>query len=296
MIKFGIHSSYGSKSWNDIDVKRSIKRFSEIGFDVVELFIPTFIDQPDKELKEIKKLGDDMGVKLVYSTGLDLQYDLSSNDASVRQHGIDYIKNVLSKIHLMGGDLFGGVNYAGWGKKLGENEYDRTQYVENSLNSMREIIKTAEDFGITYCTEVVNRFETMIMNTAIEGVEYVNQLNSHNAKIMLDTFHMNIEEKSIGDAILTAGEKLANIHLGERNRQLPGQGDIDFDEIFSKLKAINYKGIATIESFIVTGGQIGKDVGLFRDLSNGADNKQLDGYLKESLNYIKQKAKQNVLV
>ncbi|MGW8426235.1 D-psicose 3-epimerase [Peribacillus simplex] len=291
MIKFGVHSSYGSKSWDDIDVKRSIKRFSEIGFDVVELFIPTFIDQSDEELKEIKKIGIDAGVKLVYSTGLDLQYDLSSEDASVRQQGINYIKNVLKKIHFMDGDFFGGVNYAGWGKKLNKNEFDRSKYVENSLNSMREIIETAEDLGITYCAEVLNRFETMIMNTASEGVEFVNRLNSPNAKIMLDTFHMNIEEKSIRDAILTAGGKLANIHLGERNRQLPGQGDMDFDEIFSSLRDINYQGTATIESFIITGGQIGKDVGLFRDLSNGAENEQLDDYLKESLKYIKQKAK-----
>lgn len=92
---------------------------------------------------------------------------------------------------------------------------------ERSLRSLREILGRAEQYGIAYCLEIVNRFEQCILNTAAEGVDYLRELDHPSAKLLLDTFHMNIEEDSFADAIRTAKGLLGHFHIGECNRKTP---------------------------------------------------------------------------
>lgn len=287
MYKYGVHSSFGEKDWN-YDLFKAVKRHAQNGFDVVEIFIPTLLNRPKLEYQELKKVADECGVQMTYSTGLAKEHDLSSKDEPIRRQAIEYVKNVLDIISSMGGKAFGGVNYAAWAGKLEPNEFDRKAYVDNSIKSMKELAKTAEDLGITYLFEVVNRFETPIMNTAAEGIAFIEEIGSPNCKLLLDTFHMNIEEVSFKNAIVAAGNKLAYMHVGECNRSLPGkEGRLDWNELYHALKSVQFDGIITIESFITTGGQIGKDIGLHRDLTFGKDDSQLDVSIRESLKYLK---------
>jgi D-psicose/D-tagatose/L-ribulose 3-epimerase len=287
MYKYGVHSSFGERDW-DFDLFKAVKRHAENGFDVVEIFIPTLMNRPKHEYKELKQVADEYGVEMTYSTGLAKEQDLSSKDEHVRRHAIEYVKNVLEIISSMGGKAFGGVNYAAWAGKLEPNEFDRNAYVANSIKSMKELAKTAEDLGIMYMFEVVNRFETTVLNTASEGIAFIEEVGSPNCKLLLDTFHMNIEEVSLKEAIITAGDKLACLHMGECNRSLPSkEGRTDWNELYHALKSINFDGILTIESFITTGGQIGKDIGLYRDLTLGKDDRQLDVSIREALKYLK---------
>jgi D-psicose/D-tagatose/L-ribulose 3-epimerase len=97
---------------------------------------------------------------------------------------------------------------------------------------MQEAIKTAEDNNVSFNMEVVNRFEQYLLNTCQEAVDYVEAVGSPNARVMLDTFHMNIEEDFVGDSILQAGELLGHLHIGENNRMPPGYGHIpDRDQL-----------------------------------------------------------------
>jgi D-psicose/D-tagatose/L-ribulose 3-epimerase len=132
-------------------------------------------------------------------------------------------------------------------------------------------MQAAEDNNVIFAMEVVNRFEHFLMNTAEEGVSYVKQLDSPNARLLLDTFHMNIEEDHIGTAIETAGQYLGHVHLGESNRRPPGCGHIPWDELASALKKINYQGALVMEPFLMPGGQVGSDIKVWRDLSIGID-------------------------
>ncbi len=225
---------------------------------------------------------------MTYSTGLAREHDLSSKDERIRRQAIEYVKHVLEVIASMGGTAFGGVNYAAWAGKLENNEFDRRVYVENSVNSMKELAKTAEDLGITYLFEVVNRFETTVMNTAEEGRNFIDEIGSPNCKLVLDTFHMNIEESSFKNAILTAGDRLGCMHLGECDRSLPSKhGRTNWEELFHALKSIGFNGILTIESFITTGGEIGRDIGLYRDLTFGKTDAELDISIRKALNFLK---------
>ena len=150
---------------------------------------------------------------------------------------------------------------------------------------MKEIIKVAEECGVTYCVEAVNRFETCLINTAKEALAYIEEIDSKNIGVLLDTYHMNIEENKIGDAIRLVGDKLTSFHTGENNRTAPGKGHLDWDEIFGALKDINYKNRIVCEPFVMQGGEVGRDIHVFRDLVPDTSEAAIDAEAKYILDF-----------
>jgi len=136
---------------------------------------------------------------------------------------------------------------------------------------------------------VVNRFEQFLINTAAEGVCYADEVGSPNLKLFLDTFYMNIEEDYIGEAIITAGDKLGHLHIGECNRKTPGKGHMPWDEIMRALKTINYQGRIVMEPFTRMGGDVGCDIRVWRDLSGNAGEERMDADAKVALEFIRGK-------
>ena len=289
MNKLGIFMKFWEKNW-DADHKKYIKKASDIGFDVLEFQAQPLLEMSKDHMKDLASLADDCGIELTYSLGLDRNYDVSSLDEKVRLGGVDYLKRIVECIGFMGGTLLSGVSYAGWGTPdnfLG----DKRPYWENSLKSMREIIKTAEDCGVTYCVEAVNRFETCLINTAAEALAYVAEVDSPNIGVLLDTYHMNIEENNIGDAIRLVGDKLTSFHTGENNRTAPGRGHLDWDEIFGALADINYKGRIVSEPFVMQGGEVGRDIHVYRDLIDNPSEKRIDEEAAYLLNFEREMVK-----
>ena len=130
---------------------------------------------------------------------------------------------------------------------------------------------------------MLNRFENHVLNTAEEGVAFVREVGKPNVKVMLDTFHMNIEEDSFGKAIRTAGPLLGHFHTGENNRRVPGKGGLPWHEIGTALRDIGYSGAVVMEPFVKMGGQVGVDIRVWRDLSDNADEAQMDGAARQAL-------------
>jgi len=137
--------------------------------------------------------------------------------------------------------------------------------------------------------EVVNRFEQFLINDAKEAVQYVKDVGCSNVKVMLDTFHMNIEEDNIGDAIRYTSSYLGHFHIGECNRKVPGRGHMPWDEIGKALRDINYKGYAVMEPFVKMGGGVGSDIKVWRDLSDDADEAKLDADIAKSVKFVHSK-------
>jgi D-psicose/D-tagatose/L-ribulose 3-epimerase len=131
---------------------------------------------------------------------------------------------------------------------------------------------------------VVNRFEQYLINTCSEAIDYLNQVGSEHCKILLDSFHMNIEEDNIYNAVINAGDKLGHVHIGETNRKAPGAGHFPWDDLMKGLKDINYQGSIVMEPFLIPGGEVGRDVKIYRDLSLGID---MDKEAKRALNFIR---------
>lgn len=274
MNKFGIFMNFWEKNWA-ADHARYIRKASRIGFDVLEFQAQPLLEMNDSHMLSLKKLADDHGIELTYSLGLDPAYDVSSADESIRRGGIAYLQQIVRRIGFMGGTLLSGVSYAGWGSP----NYivnDKRPIVERSLKSMREIIRVAEDCGVTYCVEAVNRFESCVINTAQEALDYAGQIDSPHIGVLLDTYHMNIEEQSIGGAIRLAGKKLTSFHTGENNRSAPGRGHLDWDEIFGALREIGYQGRIISEPFPTMGGEVGRDIKVWRNLVNDTSEAALD--------------------
>ena len=219
----------------------------------------------------LKTHADDRGLDLSYVVGLQHKYDIASENESVRKNGIGFLKTIAEAVGDMGGGPVGGILYGAWPETPLDGDFDRRPSVERSVVSMKEAIKSAEDNNVTFNMEVVNRFEQFIMNTCEEAIDYVKAVESTNAKVMLDTFHMNIEEDFFGDAILQAGDLLGHLHIGENNRMPPGYGRIPWTEIGAALRKINYQGYVVMEPFLMPGGEVGRDIKVFRDLAIGMD-------------------------
>ncbi len=285
MNKLGIFMNFWEKNWA-ADHKKYIKKAKAIGFDVLEFQAQPLLEMTDDHIRDLKKLADDEGIELTYSLGLDRRYDVSSLNETIRKGGVEYLQNIVKKMHVGGGTLLSGVSYAGWGTPddMGDS---KMPYWNQSIKSMKEIIKVAEDCNVTYCVEAVNRFETCLINTAKEALQYVSEIDSKNIGVLLDTYHMNIEEDNIGDAIRLVGSQLTSFHTGDNNRRAPGRGHIDWDEVFKALSDINYKGRIVSEPFIMQGGEVGRDIHVYRDLLEDPTEAKIDAEAKYLIDFEK---------
>ncbi|OYP37104.1 hypothetical protein CG709_05870 [Lachnotalea glycerini] len=158
---------------------------------------------------------------------------------------------------------------------------------DRSVKNVRTVGKVAGNCGVDYCLEVLNRFEGYLLNTCMECKSFVEEVDIPAVKIMLDTFHMNIEEDNMIDAIILAGDKLGHFHVGENNRRLPGKGNLPWYEIGAALRKIGYDKNIVMEPFVKSGGGVGSDIKIWRDLSKGATIQRLDEDAKSSVAYLR---------
>jgi D-psicose/D-tagatose/L-ribulose 3-epimerase len=266
MSKIGIYYAYWTHDW-DADFHPFIDKVADLGFDLLEVNAGTVASMMAEEHKSLKAHADDRGIELSFCIGLPKQYDVASEDEAVRQNGIAYLEKMARAIGSFGGGNLTGIIYSYWPGTLPEGETDKRPYFDRSVASIKKAIKAAEDHNVVFCMEVVNRFEQFLLNTCDEAIAYVDAVGSPNAKILLDTFHMNIEENFVGEAIEKAGDKLGHLHIGENNRMPPGYGHIPWTEVGNALRKIDYQGGVVMEPFVMPGGEVGRDIKVFRDLS-----------------------------
>jgi D-psicose/D-tagatose/L-ribulose 3-epimerase len=268
--KIGIYYAYWTHDW-DADFHPFVDKVADIGFDVLEVNGGTVGHMTARERHALKSHADDRNITLSYCIGLPRQYDLASEEKSVRDNGAAFLQTMAQAIGEMGGGNLGGIIYSYWPATLPAGVTDKRPYWERSVASMKQAIKAAEDNNVFFNMEVVNRFEQYLLNTCEEAVAYVQAVGSPNAKVMLDTFHINIEEDFFSEAILTAGGHLGHFHIGETNRRPPGYGRIPWTEVGAALRKIGYTGHVVMEPFLMPGGEVGRDIKVFRDLSVGLD-------------------------
>ncbi|MGD2143590.1 MAG: sugar phosphate isomerase/epimerase family protein [Anaerolineae bacterium] len=283
MNKVGIYYAYWTHDW-DADFHPFVDKAAELGFDVLEVNAGTITRMTSDERRDLKAHADDEGIVLSHCIGLPPEYDIASRNEGVRENGIQYLQKIARAIGEMGGGNLGGIIYSSWPATVSPGGLDRRPYVERSVASMKEAIRAAEDNNVVFSVEVVNRFEQFLLNTCDEAIAYVEAVESPNAKIMLDTFHMNIEECFIGEAIQTAGNRLGHLHVGENNRMPPGYGHIPWTEVGNALRQIDYQGYVVMEPFIMPGGEVGRDIRVFRDMSVGLD---LDAEARKALMFVR---------
>jgi D-psicose/D-tagatose/L-ribulose 3-epimerase len=272
MNKIGIYYAYWTHNW-DADFNLYVDKVADLGFDILETNAGTIARMSRAERKQLKEHAAARNITLTYCIGMPHKYDVSSNQERTRRRGVEFLKQMAGAIGEMGGGSLAGIIYAAWPGTMPAGETDKRPYWERSIASMQEAVKAAEDNQVLFNVEVVNRFEQFLLNTCDEALAYVKEVDSANVKILLDTYHMNIEEDSIGHAIAKAGKYLGHLHIGENNRTPPGSGGghIPWDELAAAIKAIDYQGPVVMEPFLMPGGEVGRDIKVFRDLSIGVD-------------------------
>jgi D-psicose/D-tagatose/L-ribulose 3-epimerase len=289
MNPIGIHFGYWTQSWSS-DPIQFVGRAQKCGFEVLEVNAPRITLMSDRERDALKTAAENAGLSLTYSIGLKDDMDLASEDAATRKRGIAFLRDVSRAMKHLGGTVMAGINYSSWPRKLAPNE-DKRVLTDRAVEGVREAVKTAEDCGVIFCIEVVNRFEQFMMNTAAEGISFAERVGSPNCKLLLDTFHMNIEEDSLRGSLIEAGTWLGHFHLGEPNRRPPGRGRMPWPEIFGALREINYQGAVVMEPFLVPGGEVGRDISVFRDLL-GTGN--LDDEASRSVEFVRSELKRSL--
>jgi D-psicose/D-tagatose/L-ribulose 3-epimerase len=282
MNPIGMHYGYWTQYWGS-EPLQFVKRAKKCGFDILEVNAPKVARMSDAERDALKGSVADAGLSLTYSIGMTADMDLVSEDTATRRKGIAFLQQIARAMKQMGGTVLAGINYSSWPRKLLLGE-DKQILTDRAIEGVREAIKAAEDNDVIFCVEVVNRFEQFIMNTAAEGIAFAERVGSPNCKILLDTFHMNIEEDSLSSSIVEAGNWLGHFHLGETNRRPPGRGRIPWPEIFGALRQINYQGAVVMEPFLLPGGEVGRDISVYRDLLGSAD---LDEEAARSVQFVR---------
>lgn len=284
-MRFGIYNSYWEKDWGG-ELTPYVKRVKQLGFDLLEVSFANSPSTPDEKILELGRTAKGEGVYLTAGYGPPKKFSITSDDLSEVEAGIEYFRQIFQKMDLADIRFIGGGLYSYWPVDYSV-PIDKPRDWERSVIQMRRVAKLARDFGITLGMEVLNRFEGYLINTASECRQFVKDVGAENIGVMLDTFHMNIEEDSLVSAVHTAGDMLCHLHVGEANRRLPGPGGLPWDEIGKALREENFDGCVVMEPFVRMGGQIGSDIKVWRDLSGGADDERLDQMAAESVRYLR---------
>jgi D-psicose/D-tagatose/L-ribulose 3-epimerase len=284
-MKYGIYYAYWEHEWK-ADYLFYIKKIADLGFDILEIAATPLTEYTDAQLTELKKCAEYYGVELTCGHGPHADQNLASADPDIQKNAKRYYIDLLERLFKLNIHILGGGIYSYWPVDY-TMPIDKKADWERSVKNVREVAHVAGECGVSYCLEVLNRFEGYLLNTAAEGAEFVRQVGDTSVKVMLDTFHMNIEEDSFGSAIRTAGKYLGHFHVGECNRKVPGKGRIPWKEVAEALRDINYNGTVVMEPFVLQGGQVGSDIKIWRDISRGASVKDLDNDAVKALSFLK---------
>lgn len=268
MNKIGVHALSWVGGWSEEEARKAIAGSARLGYDLIE--IPA-LDIDAIDVAGTARLLEEHGIAATMSLGLNPTNDITSPDPAIVQRGEDHLKAVVSIARDLGASHVCGVLYSAMQKYM---EPATAAGIEQCASVLRRVCEQADASGIVVGLEVVNRYETNVINTAVQGVALCRMVGTNNVKVHLDTYHMNIEEADSGRAIYETGDYLGYLHIGESHRGYVGSGSIDFDGIFRALKQAKFTGPVVFESFSseVVNPQLSSMLGIWRNLwSDGED-------------------------
>ena len=267
-LKFGGHALVWAGDWSEASARKAAASAKKAGYDYIEMLMI----EPDKiDVAMTKAVLSEYGLFATASLGLSPETDVTSTNPSIVKKGDELLRKVVDKLHAIGSTELCGVIYCSLGKYPGPASAENRA---NSISAVARLADYAADKGINVNLEVVNRYETNIMNTGKEGLKFLEAVNRPNAYLHLDTYHMNIEEDGMSQAVLDAGDALGYVHIGESHRGYLGSGNVDFDTFFTALKKINYSGPITFESFssVVVDPALSNALCIWRNLWEDSDD------------------------
>ncbi len=246
----------------------------EMGFDILEICIedPETIDS-----KCILQRLEKSGVQALICGAFGPDRDASSDDPAVRTQAVVYIKKCVDFASELKSPIVAGPMYSATGKTRLLSKDEKLKQWQLAVDSLRKAGDYAGEHGVKLAIEPLNRFETDFINTVEQGLELLDQIARPNVGLLLDTFHMNIEEKDIAAAIRRAGSKIFHFHACENDRGTPGTGHVEWTSVKDALVDVGYEGPLVIEAFNSEIKEIARAVALWRPLAASPDLLAGDG-------------------
>jgi D-psicose/D-tagatose/L-ribulose 3-epimerase len=256
----------------NIDLLTKVKN---MGYDIIEIAVE---DASLIDWKLIKSIANDLDLKITISGAFGTERDISSTEAQYRQIGKQYIIDCIKIASDMGSPVFGGPLYSAVGKTRLVSDEQKKQERAWCVETLREVSQVAADHGVLVGLEPLNRFETDMINTIDQALSLTEEVCHPSLKIVLDTFHANIEEKNIPASIRKIGkERLCHIQGNESDRGTPGTGHLDWAGINIALQEIGYEGAVVIETFGQPSKELARAACIWRPLANSADELAVEG-------------------
>lgn len=286
-MKYGIYYAYWEKQWG-VDYRKYISKVAGLGFDALEVSCAGIASLTDRQIAELNEEKEKAGIYLTGGYGPKASENLASSDPAVVENGFRFWKDTFAVLQKLGITSVGGGLYGYWPVDYSK-PIDKERDLETSIKNMRKLGDMAADYGITVLgMEVLNRHEGYMLNTCKECVDYVDAVGKPNVKVMLDTYHMLLEEDDIPAAIRLAGGRLGHFHVGENNRRVPGQGlYMDWTGMGQALRDIGYTGNVVMEPFVIHGGEVGQDIRIWRDLLPDTSEEALDRDAAQSVAFLR---------
>lgn len=280
-MRFGASTFIWESPFGD-DKMHLARHVADLGFDVLEICI----EDPDLvSASAVRSAAEDAGVGISVCGAFGPDRDVSHEDPELRRLGVDYLKFCVDLASEVGSPNVIGPMYSATGKARLIPEEEREQQRNWAAESLREVADYAGARGVGLAMEPLNRFETDLMNTVEQGLDLCERIDRNNVGLLLDTFHMNIEEKSIPNAIRATRDRVFHFHSCENDRGAPGSGHVEWDGVFEALSDVGFDGMIVIESFTPEIKEIARAVSTWRPVARSGDDLASDGlaFLKESL-------------
>jgi D-psicose/D-tagatose/L-ribulose 3-epimerase len=250
-----------------------------MGYDAVE--IP--VEYPENiDAKKVKAALEANGLSAIVCGAFGPSRDLTHEDRSVHDNTFQYIIQCLDLCNAWDANFLAGPMYSAVGKaRMVSPEQRRTEW-NRAVNNLHKVCRLAHERKLEIALEPLNRFESDMINTADDVLRLIKDINHSAAKVLLDGFHMSIEERNIEQAITAVGEKLIHIQVSENYRGTPGTGQTPWHLFKNGLRNINYKGVVSIESFTPEIKELAGAVCIWKNLAPTQD-----GFAQDGINYLK---------
>ncbi|HWA97714.1 MAG TPA: sugar phosphate isomerase/epimerase family protein [Pirellulales bacterium] len=278
-MKFGVNTFIWSAEFDQSNVPL-LPLIKEAGFDGVEV---PLLHPESFDASGIRKLLDAYDLECNVCTALTAGLSLIAEDSDVRRKTRLHLRNVVEAAAGAGAQIVAGPVYSPVGYFSGRRRtLEEWKRAVDGLQSLGDLL-LAND--VTLAIEPLNRFETYFLNTAADAAALATQIGHPNVGVLFDTFHANIEEKSVANGYRTVGKHLKHVHTCENDRGIPGSGHVDWKSVFQALRDLKYDGWLTIESFGFALGDMSAAAAIWRDIEVTPDSIAFEGikFLEKSV-------------
>lgn len=282
-VKFGVSTWLWTSPFQTSSIDELFSKASKMGYDYIEIAVedPAIIDG-----EAVKAALTQYNLKAIVCGAFGPTRDLTHEDPAIHQNCFKYIEACLDFCALWDTKFFAGPMYSAVGKARMVFPEQRKQEWQLAVENLRIVCEMAASRGLEIALEPLNRFESDLVNTAADVLRLIRDINHPAAKIILDGFHMNIEEPDIVAAIKLAGDLLIHVQVSENYRGTPGTGQTNWAAYKEGLEAINYNGVISIESFTPMNHELAAAVCIWHPLAESQDTFATEGlqFLKSTFN------------